>query len=215
MFNLLFKIIESVIFVTALSTDALIASLAYGSNKIKIPMVSVQVISFLCTIVLGISLLLGAFLKPYLPSSILHLVSFGILFILGVIKLLDNLIKAVIDKHTTINKQIEFSLLNLNFILSIYADPKEADVDHSKTLSPKEALSLAIALSIDSLVAGIGAALANVSILAVLVSSLVLSTLAVKSGEFIGRKLSDKVPFGLSWLSGIILISLAFVRLLK
>ena len=209
------KIIESVIFVTALSTDALIASFAYGSNKIKIPMISVQVISFLCTLVLGISLLLGTFLKSYIPGSVLHLVSFGILFILGVIKLLDNLIKSAIDKHTTINKQIEFSLLNLNFILNIYANPKEADVDNSKTLSPREALSLAIALSIDSLVAGVGAALANVSILAVIVSSLVLSTLAVKFGELLGHRLSDKVPFGLSWLSGAILISLAFVRLLK
>ena len=209
------KIIESVIFVTALSTDALIASFAYGSNKIKIPMISVQVISFLCTVVLGVSLLLGTFLKAYIPGSVLHLVSFGILFILGVIKLLDNLIKSAIDKHTTINKQIKFSLLNLNFILNIYANPDEADVDHSKTLSPREALSLAIALSIDSLVAGVGAALANVSILAVIVSSLILSTLAVKSGEMLGHKLSDKVPFGLSWLSGAILISLAFVRLLK
>ena len=208
------KIIESVIFVTALSTDALIASFAYGSNKIKIPMISVQVISFLCTIVLGISLLLGTLLKSYIPGSILHLVSFGILFILGVIKLLDNLIKSAIDKHTTINKQIKFSMLNLNFILNIYANPNEADVDNSKTLSPREALSIAIALSIDSLVAGVGAALANVSILAVIVSSLVLSTLAVKSGELLGHKLSDKVPFGLSWLSGAILITLAFIRLL-
>jgi putative sporulation protein YtaF len=209
------KIIESVIFVTALSTDALIASFAYGSNKIKIPMISVQVISFLCTVVLGVSLLLGTFLKAYIPGSVLHLVSFGILFILGVIKLLDNLIKSAIDKHTTINKQIEFSLLNLKFILNIYANPYEADVDHSKILSPREALSLALALSIDSLVAGVGAALANVSILAVILSSLILSTLAVKSGEMLGHKLSDKVPFGLSWLSGAILISLAFIRLLK
>lgn len=211
----IFKIIESVIFVTALSTDAFIASLAYGSNKIKIPMVSAYVISFLCTVVLGVSLLLGTFLKPYIPSVILHLVSFGILFILGVIKLLDNIIKSIIDKHTVINKQIAFSMLNLNFILNIYANPKEADIDDSKILSPKEALTLAIALSIDSLVAGVGAALANVSILAVLISSLLFSILAVKLGEYLGNKLSDKVPFRLSWLSGIILISLAFIRLLK
>ncbi len=209
------KIIESVFFVTALSTDALIASFAYGSNKIKIPMISVQVISFLCTIVLGISLLLGTFLKSFIPGGVLHLVSFGILFILGVIKLLDNLIKSAIEKHTTINKQIEFSLLNLNFILNIYANPKEADVDNSKTLSPREALSIAIALSIDSLVAGVGAALANISILAVIISSLVLSTLAVKLGEQLGHKLCEKMPFGLSWLSGAILISLAFLRLFK
>jgi putative sporulation protein YtaF len=212
---LLFKILESIVFVAALSTDALIASIAYGSNKIKIPLTSLQVISFLCTIILGISLLLGTCAKQYIPNSLLHFVSFGILFILGIIKLLDNMIKSIIDKHTVIKKQIRFNLLNLNFILSIYADPKEADVDESKILSPKEALSLAIALSIDNMAAGIGAALSNISIPAVLVASLLLSMLAIKSGELLGNKLSDKVPFRLSWLSGGILITLAFLRLVK
>lgn len=208
------KIIESVVFVTALSTDAFIASFAYGSSKIKIPMISVQVISFLCTIVLGISLFFGTFLKSYIPGSVLHLISFGILFIMGVIKLLDNLIKSAIEKHTTINKKIEFSLFNLNFMLNIYANPNKADIDNSKTLSPREALSIAIALSIDSLVAGVGAAMANVSILAVIISSLVLSTVAVKLGELLGHRLRDRVTFGLSWLSGAILIFLAILRIL-
>ncbi len=211
--DIIYKIVESVVFVIALSTDALIASIAYGSNKIKIPKSSVAVVSLVCTAALGLSLVLGTFLRPFLPSSILQLISFGILFILGVFKLLDNLIKSLINKHTTINKQIEFSMLNLNFILNIYANPNEADVDDSKVLSPKEALSIATALSIDSLVAGAGAALVNVSILAILISSIIFSALAVKSGEIIGIKLSDKVPFRLSWLSGIILILLAVYRL--
>lgn len=207
------KIIESLIFVTALSTDAFISSFAYGSNKIKIPMASVQVISFLCTGVLGISLLFGSFFKSFLPSEVLHLLSFGILFILGIFKLLDNIIKSMIDKHTIINKQIKFNLLNLNFILNVYSNPKEADIDHSKTLSPQEALSLAMALSLDSLVAGVGAALTNISVLAILGASLLLSTLAVKSGVFLGNKLSNIMPFRLSWLSGILLIFLAFSKL--
>lgn len=210
----LFKILESVIFITAISTDALIASLAYGSNKIKIPMISALVISFLCTAILGISLLIGVLFRAYIPIGVLHLISFSILFVLGIIKLLDNIIKASIDKHTVINKQIKFSLLNLNFILNIYANPKEADLDESKSLSPKEALSLAVALSIDSLAAGVGAALANINLPALLVASLLLTVIAVKSGELLGNKLSEKLPFRLSWLSGIILISLAILRLL-
>ena len=207
------KFLESIIFVIALSTDALIASFAYGSNKIKIPMISVQVISILCTGALGISLLIGTFIKSFIPIGILHLVSFGILFVIGIVKLLDNIIKSIIDKHTVIKKHIKFRLLNLNFILSIYANPKDADLDDSKTLSPKEAISIAIALSIDSLVAGVGVALANVSLLTILASSFILSVLAVKLGELLGNKLSDKIPFRLSWLSGIILITLAFLRL--
>jgi len=126
---------------------------------------------------------------------------------------MDNIIKSIIHKHAIIDKQIKFSFLNINFILNIYADPKEADLDESKTLSPKEALSLAVALSLDSLAAGLGVALGNVNIFAIILCSLIFSMLSIKSGAFLGNKISDKAPFQLSWLSGILLIFLAFLRL--
>lgn len=211
--HIVFIIIESILFSIALSTDAFIASFAYGSNKIKIPFSSLQVISFICTVFLAISLLLGAILKPFLPGYLLKATSFSILFILGIIKLMDNIIKSIINKHTVINKEIKFELLNFNFILNIYANPKDADIDESKLLSPKEAVSLAIALSIDSLAAGFGAALGNVNLFAILIATLIISMISIKSGERLGNMISDKVPFQLSWLSGILLITLAFFRL--
>jgi len=211
--HLLFTIFESILIAIALSTDAFIASFAYGSNKIKIPFSSMQVIAFICTGILGISLLLGTSLKPYLPGDLLKIGSFLILFLLGIFKLMDNIIKAIINKHAIIDKQIKFSLFSINFILNVYANPKEADLDESKTLSPREALSLAVALSLDSLAAGFGAALGNVNILAIIICSLIFSMISIKSGAFIGNKISDKVPFQLSWLSGVLLISLAFLRL--
>jgi len=211
--HILFIILESIIIAIALSTDAFIASFAYGTNKIKIPISSMQVIAFICTGILAISLLLGTSLKPYLPGNLLKIASFLILLILGIVKLMDNIIKAIINKHTIIDKQIKFSVLNLNFILNIYANPKEADFDESKTLSPREALSLAIALSLDSLAAGFGFALGNSNLFAIIISSLIFSMISIKSGAFIGNKISDKVPFQLSWLSGVLLIFLAFLRL--
>lgn len=212
--HLVFKILESVLFVTALSTDTFISSLAYGSNKIKIPFTSIQVITSLCTGILGISLLLGVFLKGYMPEELLKIISFLILFLLGISRLMDNLVKMLIEKHTALHKQIKFCMFNLKFILNIYADPKEADTDQSKILSPKEALSLAIALSLDSLAAGVGAGLGNVNVLAVIISSIILSVIAIKAGEQIGKKISDKVPFQISWLGGVLLMTLAVFRLL-
>lgn len=209
--HLLLTILESILFITALSTDAFVASLAYGSNKIKIPFFSMQVIAGICTGILAISLLLGTFLSSYLSAELLKFISFFILFIMGVIKLMDNIIKSIIDKHS-INKSIKFSLLNLNFILNVYANPKEADLDQSKTLSPREAVSLAVALSIDSLIAGVGAALGNVNFIIMIITSLLLSTISIKSGELIGNKISEKSPFQLSWLSGVLLIFLAFFK---
>lgn len=211
--HILLAIFEAVIFITALSTDAFIASLAYGSNKIKIPFPSLQVIAAICTGVLTVSLLLGTCLSTYLSEGVLKVISFTILLLMGIMKLMDNIIKSIIDKHT-INKEIKFSLFNLNFILNVYANPKEADSDQSKTLSPKEAVSLALALSIDSLIAGVGAALGDVNIVIMIVSSFLLSMASVKAGEFIGYRISEKSPFQLSWLSGILLIFLAIFKFL-
>jgi putative sporulation protein YtaF len=204
---------ESVFFVMALSTDALIASIAYGSNKIKINFLSIQVIACICTGMLGISLLVGTFLKPYIPGVLLQAISFTILFLLGLSKIMNHIIKSVIDKYSFHNRQIKFSMFNLNFILNVYANPKEADLDQSQTISPKEAFSLGMALSIDNLAAGVGAAFGNVNIAAAIICTFLLSMLAIKSGELIGYKLSEKVPFQISWLGGLLLIILAFLRL--
>lgn len=209
--TIVYILLESALLVIALSTDAFLASLAYGSNKIKIPWVSAQVIAFICTGILGISILLGSLLKGFLPSVMLKYISFTILMILGIIKLMDNLIKAIINKFTSISKEIKFTMFSLNIILNIYANPNEADIDKSKTLSPKEAFSLAVALSLDSIAAGFGAAMGNTNIIAVLLFSFFFSILSIKTGEFVGNKVSNKIPF-ISWLGGILLIIIALVR---
>ncbi len=63
----LFSIFESFIFVIAISIDALIASLAYGCNKIKIPFQAMLEITLICTGILGASLMFGSLLKAFLP----------------------------------------------------------------------------------------------------------------------------------------------------
>lgn len=198
---------------SALSMDAFVASFAYGSNKIKIPMLSIQVINFVCSSILAISLLVGSLVRQYIPPRLTVAICFAILFLLGVVKLLDSITKSVIRKYNNLNKEIKFSMLNLKFILYLYADPVEADVDASKLISPAEAASLAIALSLDGLAVGFGAALGSINIPAVILCSLVTGTLAVILGCYVGDKVARKLPFDLSWLSGVLLISLAVMKL--
>ena len=45
--------IESLLLVLAVSLDAFVASIAYGTNKIKIPFVSATIINIICSSVLG------------------------------------------------------------------------------------------------------------------------------------------------------------------
>lgn len=104
-------------------------------------------------------------------------------------------------------------MFNLHFILNIYANPNEADFDQSKVISSKEALSLALALSIDSLGAGLGTAMGNINIPVLLLLSLALNVIAIKLGEFIGKKINNKIPY-VSWLGGVFLIIAAILRII-
>ncbi len=206
-------ILESVILASTLSLDAFIASFAYGSDKIKIPLSSVIVIDLVCSGVVGISLFVGTLIAPYLPVHISSIICFTVLFVIGLIKLLDNITKSVIRKHSGLSKKIRFSFFNFKLVLSIYANPEKADLDHSKSISFAEAFSLAIALSLDGLAVGFGAAFGDVNGLALFLSSFVTNAAAVFLGACIGNKIASNLRFNISWLSGAILIIMAFIKL--
>ena len=211
------SIIGAFALAASLSMDAFAASFAYGSGKIKIPFSSVQVISFMCTGLLAVSLLLGSAVRGLLPQGLTTALCFLLLMLLGIAKLLDSITKSIIRKHSNINRKVRFSMFNFKFILSLYADPEKADVDLSRSISPSEAVSLSAALSLDGLAAGFSAAMGDISIPAVIIASLIVTTAAVMLGSALGNKLAGKQagqrPFDLSWLGGVILIILAFTRL--
>lgn len=206
-------VLEAVMLVSALSMDAFVASFAYGTNKIKIPFRSVAVISVICSSILAAALLLGGAVRSVIPPYLTGIICFIILFLLGIVKLCDSTVKSLIRKKKNMHKELAFSLLHLNFILNIYADPEEADSDMSKILSPGEAASLAVALSLDGLAVGFGAALAKVNPVQIVGISLVTSIIAVMSGCFVGNKIAEKVSLNLSWLSGVMLMILALLKL--
>ncbi|MDA6840406.1 manganese efflux pump, partial [Escherichia coli] len=80
---------------------------------------------------------------------------------------------------------------HLNFILTVYADPEQADQDRSRLLSPAEAFSLAVALSLDGLAVGFGAALGSVGVWQSLLFSLFIGAGAVRLGAFLGNRLAS------------------------
>ena len=204
---------EAALIASSISLDSFTASFAYGGNKIKIPLKSIVIINLVCCAMLGISLLIGTALREYVPLGLTGFISFGILFFIGAVKLLDSVTKSIIRKYSSINKEIRFSVLNFKFILNLYADPEKADVDASKTISPSEAATLAVALSLDGLAVGFGAALGNVNGLAIFFASLLINLLALMLGCFLGTKAANKSRFNISWLGGVVLIVLAFANL--
>lgn len=209
----IFPLIEAVMLAGILSADAFVASFAYGSNGINIPMRSVQTINLICAVILALSLYAGTLLRPYLTPELTIALCFFILTGLGLFKLFDSLTKTWIRKHSEVKKQVHFSMFNFRFILKIYADPEVADVDTSKTISPLEASALAAALSLDSVAVGFGAAMGGTNGVYLVVASLVTNCIAVMLGCYLGNRIAGKLTYDISWISGFLLIALAVLKL--
>lgn len=205
--------LEAFILSSALSMDAFVSGFAYGSNKIKIPISSVIIINIVCSSILGLSLLIGNLVRNNIPIWLTSIICFAILFFLGIAKLLDSITKSFIKKHTKVNKKIKFSAFNFKFILHLYAEPEKADLDCSKIISSTEAVLLAIALSLDGLAIGFGAGLSDINCLLVILCALFTDSSCIILGTYVGNKVARKTCFNLSWLSGVLLIVLAFLRL--
>lgn len=199
--------------VTALSLDAFAASFVYGTDRVKIPFASVAVITGLSTGILVLFLLLGKWFGRLIPSGFTTILCFLILFLLGCVKFFDGTIKSLIRRSAFFERKLTFSISHLNFILTVYADPSAANGEDITVLSPAEAFSLGIALSLDSAAAGFGAGMMVTHLPLTIILSLVLNTAAVVGGGFLGRTLAKRSSFDLSWLSGLMLMVLAVAKL--
>jgi len=207
-------VFQILILVMALAIDAFACSFAYGASRIKIPFKSILLINVICTGLLGIGLTIGSVLGNAFPEMLVEWLAFIILFSLGLSKIFESAIKKLIQKKRGINKELTFSFLSLGFILNIYANPEEADSDRSKELSLKESIPLAIAIGLDGLSVGLGLGMVAINTFLLLGTSFIVGIAAVIMGCFLGRVVAKKANLDLNWLTGIILISIAFFELL-
>jgi len=180
-------ILEMLLLITALSVDSFATGFAYGVSKTRIPILSVTITTLISSLMLIISLLAGNFLQSLIPASLTCVISFLILFILGSIKLFDR------SDHT---------------------EADGANKNGDDLLSPSEAVSLGMALSLDSIAAGIGAGVMAINIPAAFIISLFLGAAAILFGRKLGYIISGRFRSNLSWVSGFLLILLAVMKLL-
>ena len=189
---------ETILLVLTLSLDAFVASLAYGSRKIKIPFVSIIIINIVCTFLLTISLFGGSVIKKILPGNVAIMISFTILMLLGIYYLFEGITKAYLEKKLDKTRKIKLKIFDIWFIVDIYVDETKADYNHSNDLDYKEAVYLAVALSLDSLAVGFGSALGNINYVNVVILSLVVGILSIRTGLLIGEKIAKKSKVNLS-----------------
>ncbi|MCL2617667.1 MAG: manganese efflux pump [Defluviitaleaceae bacterium] len=207
-------ILYILILALALSLDAFVCALAYGSGRIRMPLASVIVIAVVCSAVLAASMWLGVQILSVISPGLAMWLGFAILFGLGLLRLLDGWVKRFLRQRAGLHKQLRFNAFGLSFMLHLLADPAKADMDESKTLSTGEAAVLAVSLSLDSLAIGISAAFAGVYMVYLVTLSFAATVLALFMGLAVGARLSRCLPVDISSAGGALLILLAIGRLI-
>jgi len=200
--------------ILALCIDAFAASFAYGINQTRIPVASMAVVGLICTAVSAVSAGIGSAAKQVIPPHVSGIICFAILLMIGLLKSFECFLKRYIAGCQNHERRLQLKMFDIHFALTVYADNMEADADQSKVLSPKEAVYLALALSLDGFAAGFGCGLADIDYAAFILLSLASNILAISFGSFLGRTLKRFSKTDFSWIGGIILIILAFSKLL-
>ncbi len=214
----------------AVSLDSFGVGITYGLRQVKIPLLSIAIISALSGVVIGISMQVGVLLAHFVSPTIASVVGAIILIVMGLWSLIQMLVQKEKDQvvEPVKAKKIEksprppmerqvFSLEIRKFglVIQILRTPSSADVDKSGSISGYEAMWLGIALSLDAFGAGLGAALLGFSPLS---TSLVI---ALFSGSFLVMGMNAGFRFATkSWtrhmtaLPALMLIIMGIMKLL-
>ena len=206
-------VLQAAAIAMSVSIDAFAVSFAYGCKKIKIPASSLHIINLICASTIALSFLFGLYIMQHIPMWVGSVLSFCVLFTIGIMKLFDSITKSIIRKHTQINKEIKFSIFNFKLILRLYADPEAADMDVSKSISAKEAAALALSLSLDGFAVGFSAAMIGVNGFVLFTFTLVTGFVALLLGSKLGNSAANKLRVNISWIAGVVLIGLAIMQL--
>lgn len=202
---------EALAIALVLSLDSFACGLAYGASQIKVPLRSALIVAIVCSLTLGFTLLLGSAVAPYISQTAVKYISFAILLTMALLKLFENFIKLWLKKRGS--RQIAFKLFDVRFILKVYENEQAADNNKDKILSKKEAISLALALSLDGLGVGFSAGMSGTNTVYLIVFSLLIGASALLIGQRTGTAAAHKAKDGLCWVSGIILLALAISKL--
>lgn len=202
----------------SLSIDSFGIGISYGMRKIKVPIYAIIIISMLAFIFSSLSIFLGTILLTLLPKSFAKFIGIIILASMGIWIIYQGISKKK-DKKI-INKKNPETILNLiiksmGITIKIIRTPEYCDMDNSNIIEPKEAFYLGVALSVDSIGAGIGTAIMGINTLLIPIFVALFQLIFLISGIKIGKEASSFNSESNLWviISGILLIIVAFIRL--
>lgn len=191
------------------SLDIFLAAATYSTSKIRIPPVSALIISLIGSAVLWAALQFSGLLSRFIPPEICETGALIILTAIGICSVFRSLIRSLIRRLSS-SGEVSLKMSSLGLGISIYLDDTAADIDNSKTLSPKEAAALALASSLDSAAVGISCGFSDIKPAAAAIFTLIAGFGAILLGEAAGKKISS-LDRDFSWVGGVLLIFFAAI----
>jgi putative sporulation protein YtaF len=153
-------------------------------------------------------MMIGLTVVKVLPQRLANIIGGVLLIAMGVWIVKDFFIKRA---KKAPDDQTETNLSNCNQILE---EPERADSDHSGTIDLKEALFLALALTINNLGLGIGASITGLNIFTTVACTFIFSLLSNPLGCHIGEKcVSTFLGRYASLVSGLIIILMSLYEM--
>lgn len=211
---MLFSIFQAFFLVLALSLDTFTAGVALGTQKIMVPFRSVLAISLTCSASLWLAISLGGWIGNWISPRTGAVIGCVILVMMGSVRLFDGVIKGLLRRCCENKEGMVFYRKNLKIFLQVCVDSAQADFNRSQSLSVPEAISLAVALSVDGLAAGVGAGILDVSHWLIFLIAMLINLFAVHLGCRMGIRFSRKHEQDISWVAGALLIVLGLIKLI-
>lgn len=196
------------------SLDCLSVGITYGMRKIRIPWISMMILSICSGIVMFASMKLGHWIMQWFSASFATTLGAMVFVFLGVCTLVQG-VRGMRSSAVTSNRDTEQRQKKRSYSLyQVLQSPVKADRDQSGTISPMESFLLGFALSLDTLVIGLGTAMMGVPPTATAIAVTLMSGFFLYVGIALGRQfVKEKWKGPLVYVAGIGLILIGVSRL--
>lgn len=172
----------NLLFAVALSLDGLGMGLSYGVRRIKIPLVPLFIICLASGLAIFLSMLAGEILEAFLSARVSLVLGAVLLMLMGLWIILQNFFLITVGPSLYRSK-----LPHVGLVVRILKEPVLADLNWSGEIDTHEAVFLGVALAMDALGAGFGAALAGYSLFWTPLLVALVEFLMINFGLWIGK----------------------------
>ena len=203
-----------ILFLTAVSIDSLTAGLTYGTQRVQIKLPAYLILICVPAAFIAAANRVGFYIFLFLPKTILPILSCALLTLIGFSKLSESLIRLLARRHPSLTRNWGCKIKQIHIIFTVYLSPEDANREDVQVLSPKEALLLSLALSLDSVLVGMAYTTGPIPLAVLFLLAALFNLLLFSVGYGFGHLISSALHVDLSWLSGLFLLLLALLALL-